>query len=213
MVSELLRCHNRWAADGYAQTPTTVWYGQMCRSSILFERIIRRCHATFRSALRNDSSRSMTMGECFYATRMLAPQVMDLIHERLPGFGFQNGLLPRQDSRRWHFIIALRNKLMHEGPGFLESTDMHAGRRWSKDAWSNSHSRTQTLSQSLRRVGQTIAFSPLVAAAAVLEGREPATTRRELEAILADESSSTDSRRIDYATMPELINEFHSESR
>jgi hypothetical protein len=39
-------------------------------------------------------------------------------------------MLSEDDRIGWNRVVSLRNRMAHEGPGFLDSVDLRAGRIW-----------------------------------------------------------------------------------
>jgi hypothetical protein len=138
---EFTAATTRWSTGGSRSlymTTGTIWYGMMCRSFVLLERLLRSCLIEFSrvdESLVAESRRrrgygraldSLTMGQCFGVLEDLSPRVM----HNTPNLNAGGDLLPEGDLKAWQRIVSLRNRMAHHGPGFLDSIDLFSGRVW-----------------------------------------------------------------------------------
>jgi len=201
---ELVGAIARWSSQGSIRTHGTLWYGMMCRSFVLFERMLRTSLQQFVAAepnLEANAIKRLTFGECFAEVRRVVPQIEQRIALRIPG-QYVSPILPNSDQRIWKEAIRRRNKLVHKGPGFFDSVDHNAGRFWRE------YRIEETLeSQACRawEIGRHLAGSQLVLVAIHLSGTPIKDAIKMLEA--AQDVGRDDERN--WAGDIIAINDFH----
>lgn len=142
---EFTAATTRWSTGGSRSlymTTGTIWYGMMCRSFVLLERLLRSClielsrvdeSLVAESRRRRGYGRaldSLTMGQCLGVLEDLAPRVMHVLSTNIPNLDVGGDLLADSELKAWQRIVSLRNRMAHHGPGFLDSIDLFSGRVW-----------------------------------------------------------------------------------
>jgi hypothetical protein len=114
----------------------------MCRSFLLLERMLRLALNEVSTVAKPEidmashsraSGRSvdrMTFGQCVGVLEEIAPQLPAALVNARPDLTPPTDILPEDDRIGWNRIVSLRNRMAHEGPGFLDSVDLRAGRVW-----------------------------------------------------------------------------------
>lgn len=142
---EFTAATNRWSAGGansIYMTTGTIWYGMMCRAFLVLERLLRSCieelskvdeNLAAESRRRRGAGKplnSLTMGQCLGVLEDLAPTLGSLLSENYPEIAMESEMFPAADREAWGRILALRNRMVHHGPGFFDSVDYFSGRIW-----------------------------------------------------------------------------------
>ena len=191
---EFTAATTRWSTGGSRSlymTTGTVWYGMMCRSFVLLERLLRSCLIEFSRVdetlvaecrRRRGYGRaldSLTMGQCLGVLEELAPRLMPVLSTNTSSVDVREDLLTEDDLGAWQRIVSLRNRMAHHGPGFLDSIDLFSGRVWreyevqepldqqAKDVW---------------KLGRQVCRSPVVLACVSLGGVSPEEAIQKLDA-------------------------------
>jgi hypothetical protein len=122
----------------------TLWYGIMARSFLLLERVLRSCMGQLSIIVPNEikvaskfraqskSLEEMTFGQLLGVAEQVASDLPALLVNKFSNLRIPLNLLTNEDRTSWKLLLALRNQITHEGPGFFDSVDFGAGRVWRK---------------------------------------------------------------------------------
>lgn len=139
---ELVGATARWSSEGPMRTRGTLWYGMICRSFVLLERMLRSTleqlnaidpelgNTILRSAVSGKSIERLTFGQCLVVVHRLLPKIESSIVAKVQDRAIQPPIFPEIDQAIWREAIIRRNKIAHSGPGFFDSVDFNAGRTW-----------------------------------------------------------------------------------
>ncbi|MGY4617276.1 hypothetical protein ACVWZ4_002503 [Bradyrhizobium sp. USDA 4472] len=227
-IFELIAATVRWSrqvemngvfADG------TLWYGMMCRTFLLLERILRSIVRDLSSLAPSDAEKianeraqgrsidRMTFGQCLAVAEMLVPIVSQrvcAVNSELEG----QTLLSDVDLKIWRRAVWLRNRMAHQGPGFLDTVDLYAGRIWRH---ADEREPLEVQAQEIWEISRSLCASPLIVAYLALKGITPDRTRAELLKIENSELKLQLLKRGELHAAGQAaetsINEFHAASR
>lgn len=184
---------NRWSSGGSNSaymTTGTLWYGMMCRSFVLLERLLRCCLREFarmdeslitRALRRCGSGKpldSLTMGQCLAVLSDLAPALAPILNARTQTDPRNSELFPERDRQAWKLIIAQRNRMAHDGPGFVDSVDLFSGRTWRRYQIEEPLDKQAA---EVWRIGRQLCRSRVVLTCVELQGISPERAVEELE--------------------------------
>lgn len=182
---EFTAATTRWSTGGSRSlymTTGTIWYGMMCRSFVLLERLLRSCLIEFSGvdeSLVAESRRrrgygraldSLTMGQCLGVLEDLAPRLTHVLRTHVPNIHAGGDLLSQGDLKAWQRIVSLRNRMAHHGPGFLDSVDLLSGRVWREYEVQEP---LDQQAQAVWKLGRQVCRSRVVLACASLSGVSP----------------------------------------
>ncbi len=168
----------------------TVWYGMMCRSFLLLERMLRLCvvelYSVAGDSMRKAAERRaaakppdvMTMGQCLGVLEDVAPSLSAVLRSQYPELSVPIDVFPASDRVAWSRILSSRNRLAHNGPGFLDSVDMFSGRIWRE------YKIDVPLEQQSKEVwglGRQLCKSPLIVTCITLQGVVPNAAQEQIE--------------------------------
>lgn len=94
-------------------------------------------------------------------------------------FGTPVSVMTGAEKKAWQQIIRLRNTLLHNGPGYLDSVDFGAGRLFVEQP-KLSENNGASLARAVWSQGSKLCESRAVLAAATLQGSTPDAIRDEL---------------------------------
>jgi hypothetical protein len=182
----------RWSGDtGAMYMQGTVWYGIMCRSFLLLERILRQSLvevsafadseilAASKSRANGKPLLAMTLGQCVGVLEEVAPALPAKLVDAFPQLRIPLALLPNNDRVSWNRVVSLRNRMAHDGPGFFDTVDLKAGRIWRE------YKITDPLDQQAKEIwtiGRRLCRSPFVLTCIVLQGSDEELALAKLEA-------------------------------
>jgi hypothetical protein len=119
---EFVAATTRWSGrSDFIYLSGTVWYGMMCRSFLLLERMLRSCVVELSPAARESMPKAagrragakpphaMTMGQCLGVLEDLARSLPEILKSRYPELSFPSNVLPGPDRIAWNQILSLRN--------------------------------------------------------------------------------------------------------
>lgn len=144
---EFTAATTRWSKGGSSSvymSTGTLWYGMMCRSFVLLEKLLRYCLREFSHADESLVAASrrcrghgkpldaLTMGQCLAVLEDLAPRLTVGLTAVTQSQASDRDLLPKDDYEAWQRIVSKRNRIAHDGPGFFDSVDLFSGRTWRK---------------------------------------------------------------------------------
>jgi len=204
----------RWSSAGSGSMYIrvgTVWYGMMCRAFVLLERLLRSCLDEYKSRYENLLTEAtprrwkrLTMGQCLHVLRDAAPALSLALGTDVPeSLRSSELLLPEEDLLTWEKIVDLRNQMMHQGPGFLDSVDLFSGRVWRKYEVSVP---LDEQSRVLWELGRRVCRSALVLNCIALQGASIEDALKDLERA---ESLTLTFRELS-TDAPQAITEFHA---
>jgi hypothetical protein len=191
-VLELVAATARWSRQSEMSNyflQGTLWYGMMCRTFLLLERILRSVAAELsllaptdaeKIAIERAEGRSlsrMTFGQCLAVVEMLVPLVSKQVFSIHPELDTGQRFLSDADLKLWKRAVALRNRMAHHGPGFLDTVDLNAGRIWRS---SITREPLEEQAEEIWRMSRTLCASPLIINCLAVKGSPPAVTRAEL---------------------------------
>jgi hypothetical protein len=203
-----------------------MWYGMTCRTFLLLEQILRSVlielfpiageKATRAAKIRAGGKcvSAMTFGQCLGVLEELAPFLSTQIRIRYPKLNDLGTFLSGSDLQAWKRAVFLRNSLAHNGPGYLDSLDLNAGRIW------RTFSDQKPIKQQAEEVWQIarrLCISPLIAICLSIQGTPVEVTRQELK--MADEiATKTPIRGRESVisvtlAVAQAVNEFHGPLR
>jgi hypothetical protein len=207
-------------------TSETMWYGMTCRTFLLLEQILRSVlielfpiageKATRAAKIRAGGKgiSAMTFGQCLGVLEELAPFLSTQISIRYPELNDLGTLLSDSDLQAWKRAVFLRNRLAHNGPGYLDAVDLNAGRIW------RTYSDQKPIEQQAEeawQVARRLCISPLITICLSIQGTPAGVTRQELK--IADEiATKTPIRGRESvisisAAAAHSVNEFHAPLR
>jgi len=222
-ILELVAATARWSREAKVNpyfSHGTLWYGQMCRTFLLLERILRSILQELSSLAPSDAQKfasdraqgksvdRMTFGQCLAVIEMLVPVVSQRVCDVRPELADQE-LLSEADLKSWKRSVFLRNRMAHEGPGFLDSVDLQAGRIWRSD---DEREPLDVQAQEIWQLSRSLCGSPLILSYLALRGIAPDVSRAELLKIENSMLEVLTVRRSGDAAMVS-INEFHATSK
>src|SRR5437867_6110803 len=177
---DYLASTSRWSGDAeriYMQG--TLWYGIMCRSFLLLERMLRLTLIEVSKVAKLDiemasksraSGRSvdrMTFGQCVGVLEEIAPGLPAALVNARPDIRTPINMLPEDDRIGWNRVFSLRNRMAHEGPGFLDSIDLRAGRIWREH---ETHEPLDRQARDIWAIGRQLCRSTFVLTCIALQG-------------------------------------------
>jgi hypothetical protein len=101
-------------------TSGTLWYGMMCRSFLLLEKLLRLCvvelFKAVPDAMRDAAERRagakppevMTMGQCLGVVEAAVPSLDTTLKNRYPQLSVPSDVLPKLDRLAWNRLVSLR---------------------------------------------------------------------------------------------------------
>jgi hypothetical protein len=206
----------RWSSDADSMHMRgTLWYGIMCRSFLLLERMLRlsllevsdvastQVKAALRSRAGGKPLSEITLGQCVGVLEELGPSLPGLLVEACPHLRIALILLPESDRNAWKRILILRNRMAHDGPGFFDSVDFRAGRMWRK------YDIDEPLDHQAKEVwtlGRQLCRSPFILTCIALQGVDESVSLAQLESAERSEFSLAETA----PEMVEAIEAFHS---
>jgi hypothetical protein len=168
----------------------TLWYGMMCRTFLLLERILRSVIVEFSSLSPDSAARisrvraggkptsKMTFGDCVAVAEELVPIVSEHIRLKEPTLATNSPLLPDADLQLWKRAVFLRNRIAHHGPGFLDSVDLNAGRLWRSSV---AREPLEDQADEIWRLCRTLYSSPLIIGYLAIKGIPASVSQPELK--------------------------------
>jgi hypothetical protein len=225
-VLELIAATERWSRQsemGGFFLQGTLWYGMMCRTFLLLERILRSVatellslapadamNIAHKRAVQGRPADRKTFGQCLATVEMLAPLVSKRVCAIHPALAGQT-LLSDKDLILWRRAVFLRNRMAHQGPGFLDSVDLGAGRIWREF---DEREPLEAQAKEIWEMCRYLCVSPLIVSYLALKGIAPDMMRAELakigESPLELQLSMSDQMK--NAGDAAIINEFHVSS-
>jgi hypothetical protein len=196
----------------------TLWYGIMCRSFLLLERMLRLsllevsrfipAQVSAASARRTGGKplRELTLGQRVGVLEQLGPILPGLLTQACPDLKVPVSLLPHVDLDAWKRILELRNRMAHEGPGFFDSVDFHSGRIWRE------YDVQEPLNKQANEVwtlGRQVCRSPFILTCIALQGVDQSVSLTKLDAADRIEVRHRETGR----EIESTINEFHTRCR
>jgi hypothetical protein len=176
----------RWSGDAdRICMQGTLWYGTMCRSFLLLERMLRLSLAEVsrvapseiekasESRASNKPLRALTFGQCVGVLEAVAPTLPDLLVNAYPSIHMRQDMLPDNDRIAWNRVVSLRNRMTHKGPGFLDSIDLRAGRIWRE------YDLDEPLDQQAKEIwaiGRQLCRSPFILTCIAIQGCDEKTS-------------------------------------
>jgi hypothetical protein len=191
-VLELVAAIARWSRQGQMSGfffQGTLWYGMMCRTFLLLERILRSVAIELSSLAPKGAAKvvderagkrpvsRMTFGQCLAVVEILVPLVSEQVYKVCPKLEFGQMLLTDSDLKLWRRAVFLRNRMAHHGPGFLDSVDLNAGRIWRSSV---QREPLETQAEEIWKICRLLCTSPLIVSYLALKGTTPDVTRAEL---------------------------------
>jgi len=183
---DYLASTSRWSGDAeriYMQG--TLWYGIMCRSFLLLERMLRLALIEVSTVAKLDiemASKSrangrsvdrMTFGQCVGVLEEIAPGLPAALVNARPNLRTPINMLPEDDRIGWNRVVSLRNRMAHEGPGFLDSVDLRAGRIWREH---ETHEPLDRQARDIWATGRQLCRSAFVLTCIALQGHDDRTS-------------------------------------
>jgi hypothetical protein len=224
-IFELVSATARWSKMGGLFSQGTLWYGMMCRTFLLLGRILRStaqelsslapCDAQTIASKRaqGKSIDRMTFGQCLAVVEMLVPVVSQRVYAVRPELAVEE-LLSQADLKLWKRSVFLRNRMAHQGPGFLDTVDLQAGRIW---RCSDEREPLDVQAEEIWQISRTLCASPLIVSYLALRGIAPDVSRAELlkieNSVLQVQLQTFDEVKNISRRGTVSINEFHSPSR
>ncbi len=226
-VLELVTATVRWSRASQTSKiflSGTLWYGMMCRSFLLLERILRSAIAELSqlgpvAATEIAKERAggkpiaqMTFGQCVAFAEVLVP----LVSVRLNNseFGTDRSLLSHADVQLWKRAVFLRNRMAHHGPGFLDSVDLSAQRIWRSPVEEREPLEVQA--EEIWRLCRQLCSSSLIISYLAIKGIPASLTRAQIakaeQAVMELQLDTRQELRTIGHAASIAVNEFHAPS-
>jgi hypothetical protein len=168
----------------------TLWYGIMCRSFLLLERMLRlslievarlanlEIQVASKSRASGKPLDAMTFGQCLGVLEEIAPSLSGVLVSAFPHLQIPLSLLPNDDRIGWNRVVSLRNRMTHEGPGFLDAVDLRSGRIWRRYRIVEPLEKQAT---EIWAIGRHLCRSPFVLTCIALQGCDESLAIAELD--------------------------------
>jgi hypothetical protein len=215
LAIDFISSSDRWSKEREPCGRRTLLYGMICQSFVLLDQLLRASTKELiavskiaeMKVLKNAPRgvATATMGQCISILRDCSPEIEYAVHSILASLGKPVRLLPHMDEKSWSRIIKWRNALLHNGPGYIDSADMYAGRsHFFSPSEKLSEKNRADMSKTVWTEGEILCQSRAIVTAAVLQGAKIDSFRAQMAR----------ARLQDYAlplgkTLIKTIDEFH----
>lgn len=138
---EFVNSSDRWSHEVEPYGRRTLWYGMLCHSFVMLDQLFRGVTEELLMATGIEHSKiqttaprgvsGATMGQCLTLLTQFSRKIEQVAAGALVDRWRRRRIMTKEDTIVWRDIIRCRNALVHNGPGYLDSVDLFAGRSFS----------------------------------------------------------------------------------